>query len=99
MIFDTNQLMLRERTSDELENQKNALYRALEEQTASKTNKSENQTAQSAITSNNDSTATHAEKDNIQLLKEYKYLLDSGIISQEEFDAKKKELLKSPQDK
>lgn len=30
---------------------------------------------------------------NIQRLKEYKELLDSGILTQEEFDAKKKELL------
>ena len=29
----------------------------------------------------------------IKLLNEYKSLLDSGIITQEEFDAKKKELL------
>ncbi|MBR3804880.1 MAG: SHOCT domain-containing protein [Clostridia bacterium] len=29
----------------------------------------------------------------IQLLKEYKDLLDAGVISQEEFDQKKKELL------
>ena len=31
--------------------------------------------------------------DNIELLKKYKDLLDSGVITQEEFDAKKKELL------
>ena len=31
---------------------------------------------------------------NIELLKSYKDLLDSGVISQEEFDAKKEELLK-----
>lgn len=36
------------------------------------------------------------EHDNIKLLLEYKELLDSGIISQEEFDAKKKELLDAP---
>lgn len=34
------------------------------------------------------------EKNNISLLKEYKDLLDSGIISQEDFDKKKSELLK-----
>lgn len=33
------------------------------------------------------------EKTSIQLLKEYKDLLDEGIITQEEFDKKKKELL------
>lgn len=33
------------------------------------------------------------EKSSIDLLMEYKKLLDAGIISQEEFDAKKKELL------
>ena len=31
--------------------------------------------------------------DNLKLLKEYKELLDSGIITQEEFDQKKSELL------
>ncbi|MBP5417858.1 MAG: SHOCT domain-containing protein [Clostridiales bacterium] len=34
------------------------------------------------------------EVDKIKLIKEYKQLLDSGIISQEEFDAKKQELLR-----
>ena len=33
------------------------------------------------------------EKDSITQLKEYKELLDSGILTQEEFDAKKKQLL------
>lgn len=33
------------------------------------------------------------EKDSVALLKEYKDLLDSGIITQEDFDSKKKELL------
>ena len=33
------------------------------------------------------------EEENIRLLKEYKDLLDSGIISQEEFDEKKRKLL------
>lgn len=35
----------------------------------------------------------HPEKDTVAKLKEYKELLDSGIISQEEFDRKKAELL------
>ena len=35
----------------------------------------------------------HPEKDTVAKLKEYKELLDSGIISQEEFDRKKTELL------
>ena len=35
----------------------------------------------------------------IQLLKEYKNLLDSGIISQEEFDEKKESLLNTPTSK
>ena len=34
-----------------------------------------------------------AEKDNIEKLKEDKKLLDDGIISQEDFDKKKKQLL------
>ncbi len=33
------------------------------------------------------------EKNNIELLKEYKDLLDMGVITQEEFDAKKQQLL------
>lgn len=33
------------------------------------------------------------ELDNLKKIKEYKDLLDSGVISQEEFDAKKKQLL------
>ncbi|MBP1560265.1 MAG: SHOCT domain-containing protein [Oscillospiraceae bacterium] len=33
------------------------------------------------------------EADNIEKLKKYKELLDSGIISQDEFDKKKSELL------
>lgn len=39
----------------------------------------------SIITENNNS---------VKVIKEYKKLLDSGIITQEEFDMKKKELLK-----
>lgn len=35
-----------------------------------------------------------SEEKTLELLKEYKGLLDSGVISQEEFDAKKKQLLK-----
>ena len=34
-----------------------------------------------------------SETDNVMALKQYKELLDSGVISQEEFDAKKKQLL------
>ena len=34
-------------------------------------------------------------KDNIELLREYKNLLDEGILTQEEFDAKKTELMSS----
>ena len=34
--------------------------------------------------------------DKIELLKQYKELLDSGILTQEEFDAKKKQVLESP---
>ena len=33
------------------------------------------------------------QKTSVELLKEYKELLDSGIITQEEFDQKKSELL------
>lgn len=34
------------------------------------------------------------QKNNVQLIKEYKNLLDSGVITQEEFNIKKDELLK-----
>lgn len=37
---------------------------------------------------------TAAELDNLKMLKEYKELLDAGIITQEDFDKKKAELLK-----
>lgn len=33
------------------------------------------------------------EMEKIKILKEYKALLDDGIITQEEFDAKKKEIM------
>lgn len=36
---------------------------------------------------------TNTEKNSLQVLKVYKDLLDQGIISQEEFDAKKKQIL------
>ena len=34
--------------------------------------------------------------DKIEALKQYKELLDSGILTQEEFDAKKKQILETP---
>ena len=34
-----------------------------------------------------------AELDQIRVLKEYKALLDDGVLTQEEFEAKKKQLL------
>ena len=34
-----------------------------------------------------------SEKENIEKLKEYKKLLDDGIITQEDFDKKKQQLL------
>lgn len=37
---------------------------------------------------------SQSETDNVKKIKEYKELLDSGIITQEEFDKKKAELLK-----
>jgi septation ring formation regulator EzrA len=37
--------------------------------------------------------ATTPQKENIDELKKYKELLDQGIITQEEFDAKKKQIL------
>ena len=37
--------------------------------------------------------ADYAPQSNAEELKKYKDLLDSGVISQEEFDAKKKQLL------
>lgn len=39
------------------------------------------------------SAPVNAEKSNVELLKEYKDLLDTGVITQEEFDAKKQQLL------
>lgn len=45
----------------------------------------------SAVSQNN--TDTENELKNISLLKEYKALLDTGVITQEEFDAKKKSIL------
>ncbi|MBR2413360.1 MAG: DUF4234 domain-containing protein [Clostridia bacterium] len=39
------------------------------------------------------SAPVNAEKSNVELLKEYKDLLDTGAITQEEFDAKKQQLL------
>lgn len=38
---------------------------------------------------------TSVDSDTIALIREYKQLLDEGIITQKEFDDKKKELLKS----
>ncbi|MBR0093573.1 MAG: SHOCT domain-containing protein, partial [Lachnospiraceae bacterium] len=40
-----------------------------------------------------ESAIVNSESDRISLLKQYKDLLDSGVISQDEFDQKKKELL------
>lgn len=41
----------------------------------------------------NEQVATPLEKSNVEKIREYKQLLDDGIITQEEFEAKKKELL------
>ena len=41
----------------------------------------------------NERIAKKAEKDNVEQLINYKKLLDAGVITQEEFDQKKKELL------
>ncbi|MBP3450538.1 MAG: SHOCT domain-containing protein [Spirochaetaceae bacterium] len=38
--------------------------------------------------------ASQAEFDSVVVLKRYKKLLDEGVITQEDFDAKKKEILK-----
>ena len=40
-------------------------------------------------------TRIQIEREKIEILREYKKLLDDGIITQEEFDAKKAEILKS----
>lgn len=40
-----------------------------------------------------DKPEVHSEKETIELLREYKKLLDEGVITQEEFDKKKKSLL------
>ena len=45
------------------------------------------------IATTNEQTNDTTEKINIEKLKEYKKFLDDGIITQEEFEAKKKELL------
>ncbi len=51
----------------------------------------------SNITNTNSNTTTQKETltvhEKIEILKGYKELLDNGIITQEEFDAKKKEIL------
>ena len=50
------------------------------------------------VTDTNDtpqySQKTQAEFDSVVVLKRYKKLLDEGVITQEDFDAKKKEILK-----
>ena len=43
--------------------------------------------------SKSDNEAQKQELDNLKKIKNYKNLLDSGVISQEEFDSKKKQLL------
>lgn len=40
-----------------------------------------------------ENTAPHTQNNSIEQIKKYKQLLDDGIITQDEFDAKKKELL------
>ena len=45
-----------------------------------------------AVTSN-EQTKDISEKSNVEKIREYKQLLDDGIITQDEFDTKKKELL------
>lgn len=49
--------------------------------------------ARSATVPEKATSATPSEQDTVNLLKEYKTLLDSGAITQEEFDAKKAQLL------
>ena len=55
--------------------------------------KSKNEQTQQAKPSSPRPAPNNSETDNIQKIKEYKKLLDEGIITQEEFDKKKKELL------
>ena len=44
---------------------------------------------------NNDASRINSEEQTIAIIKEYKNLLDSGAITQEEFDQKKKQILSS----
>ncbi len=48
----------------------------------------------SSVVAQPSTSETSNTSDNIQKIKKYKELLDSGIITQEEFDQKKKELLR-----
>lgn len=49
--------------------------------------------SQSSNTARQEAVNKNTELDNIRLLKEFKDLLDANVISEEEFEAKKKELL------
>lgn len=66
-----------------------------DEPDVSLTGKNKQNECESDIISPNESTPKNVktEKERIELIKEYKALLDCGIITQEEFDKKKKELL------
>lgn len=98
-IYDLSSLTFRDRTADELVSQRNSLYRALNKVPASDNSPQEHIAIQNDTTQNVNPISSNLEKDSIQLLKEYKDLLDAGIISQEEFDAKKQELLNTPETK
>ena len=46
-----------------------------------------------SLVNSNPDTQTNSVENDIEKIREYKKLLDEGIITQEEFDKKKKELL------
>ncbi len=59
------------------------------------TNRSQTTNANIAKESEPQTSKDMSEEARIKLLKEYKYLLDEGVISKEEYETKKKELLSS----
>lgn len=48
----------------------------------------------SGLISGHDVESSNSEKEKLQIIREYKELLNEGVITQEEFDKKKKELLR-----
>lgn len=91
LIYDPTQQVLRPRTPQEMD----ALYRAALGDYYDDANIPHLDTNTVADAIPNNTSNSSSEQENIQLLKSYKELLDSGVISQEEFEEKKNELLKS----